>query len=83
MVVGVGNNNISIKTKIMVLKKGSSGKEVEELQKALGITVDGDLGPKTLKAVKDYQQANGLVIDGIGGPKTWAQITPQKAINSV
>ena len=75
MVAGLGNNNLKIKTKTMVLKKGSSGQEVEELQKALGITVDGDFGPKTEQAVKDYQQANGLEVDGIVGPKTWAKIT--------
>jgi len=74
--VGLGNNNRNIKkTKIMVLKKGSSGQEVEELQAALGITVDGDFGPKTEQAVKDYQQSNGLEVDGIVGPKTWTKIT--------
>jgi len=59
MVAGVGNNNLKTKTESMVLKKGSTGPEVEELQKILGIKVDGDFGPKTEQAVKDYQQANG------------------------
>lgn len=81
-VVGIGNNNRNIKTKIMVLKKGGTGPEVEELQKALGITVDGDFGSKTEQAVKDYQQANGLVIDGIVGPKTWVKIISKKSTNS-
>ena len=36
MVAGVGNNNLKIKTESMVLKKGSTGPEVEELQKILG-----------------------------------------------
>ena len=79
MVAGGGNNNLKTKTETMVLKKEYS---LKELQKALGITVDGDFGPKTLQAVKDYQQANGLVIDGIVGPKTWAKITSKKSINS-
>jgi|UPI000426F885 peptidoglycan hydrolase-like protein with peptidoglycan-binding domain len=44
---------------------------VMKLQKILGITADGDFGPKTLTAVKRFQQAHGLVVDGIVGPKTW------------
>ena len=35
MVAGVGNNNLKTKTESMVLKKGSTGKEVEELQKSI------------------------------------------------
>ena len=35
----------------LILKKGSKGKEVSELQKRLGIYVDGDFGDKTLKAL--------------------------------
>ena len=36
----------------MLLKLGSQGKEVKELQEFLGISVDGDFGPKTEAAVK-------------------------------
>lgn len=60
------------------LKRGSRGDEVEYLQALLGITVDGDFGPKTEQAVKDFQQARGLVADGIVGPATWAALEPQK-----
>ena len=74
MVAGVGNNNLKTKTKIMVLKKGSTGKEVEELQKALGITVDGDFGPTNrVKQSKITNKQNGLVMDGIVGPKTYGK----------
>ena len=59
----------------MQLKIGSTGEYVEELQKILGITVDGDFGPQTEAAVKEYQQANGLKPDGIVGPKTWAEMS--------
>ena len=54
-----------------VLKLGSKGKEVEDLQRYLKIKVDGDFGPKTEEAVKKFQSANKLVADGIVGEKTW------------
>lgn len=54
-----------------VLKLGSKGKEVEDLQKYLKIKVDGDFGPKTKEAVKKFQKSNKLVVDGIVGEKTW------------
>ena len=54
-----------------VLKLGSKGKEVEDLQKYLKIKVDGDFGPKTEEAVKKFQKSNKLVADGIVGEKTW------------
>lgn len=56
---------------MVILKKGSKGEEVKILQKALGITADGDFGPKTETAVKAYQKSKGLVADGIVGTKTW------------
>lgn len=56
----------------MTLRKGDKGKKVEQLQRALGIVVDGDFGPKTEKAVKLFQKKNGLVADGIAGQKTLA-----------
>lgn len=55
----------------MLLKLGSKGQEVKELQDFLEITVDGDFGPATEAAVKSWQSKNGLVADGIVGPKTW------------
>lgn len=55
----------------MILKLGSQGKEVEQLQSFLKITVDGDFGPKTEKAVKAWQTSHGLTADGIVGPETW------------
>jgi len=55
----------------MLLKLGSQGKEVKELQEFLEIGADGDFGPKTEAAVKKWQLANGLIADGIVGPKTW------------
>ena len=54
----------------MVLKVGSKGKEVKELQGFLQITNDGIFGKGTEASVKNYQKNNGLQIDGIVGPAT-------------
>lgn len=55
----------------MVLKFGTKGKEVKELQEFLGIPADGIFGKKTEDAVKKWQSSKGLVADGIVGPATW------------
>ena len=57
------------------LKKGSKGAEVKLLQELLGITADGDFGPKTEAAVIAFQKAHGLTADGVVGAKTWAALT--------
>ena len=54
----------------MVLKIGSRGQEVKELQEFLGIKSDGVFGKVTHKAVKEWQHKNGLLTDGIVGPIT-------------
>ena len=56
----------------MVLKLGSKGKEVAQIQEFLGLKNDGDFGAKTDAAVKKWQIANGLTGDGVVGPKTWS-----------
>ena len=58
----------------MVLKKGSKGSQVKELQEFLKIGADGIFGPGTEIAVKKFQEENGLVADGIVGRKTWELI---------
>ena len=70
-------------TSMKTLKKGSKGDEVVTLQKALGITADGDFGPKTEAAVKEYQRTHNLVADGIVGAKTWAAlgVTDSKCVD--
>lgn len=55
----------------MLLKVGSTGNQVKELQKLLSLATDGVFGIDTLKAVKFFQSKNGLVSDGIVGSKTW------------
>ena len=53
-----------------VLKVGSRGPAVTELQRKLGIAADGVFGPRTRAAVKRYQRQHGLTVDGIAGPQT-------------
>jgi putative chitinase len=57
-----------------VLKVGSTGDLVKQLQTKLGIGNDGTFGPGTEKALKAWQQANGLTADGIAGPATLAKL---------
>lgn len=54
-----------------LIKVGSKGKDVERIQRAVGVTPDGDYGPKTEAAVKAYQKRQGLTVDGLVGPETW------------
>jgi hypothetical protein len=58
----------------MLLKKGSRGEEVKQLQKALGIGADGIFGSGTEAVVKKFQKDNGLAVDGLVGPGTWEAI---------
>ena len=58
----------------MLLKKGSKGNAVKEVQKALGLKADGVFGAYTEAAVKKYQKSKGLVADGIVGPKTFEKL---------
>ena len=44
------------------------------VQKAVGVSIDGECGPKTDKAIIEYQQKNGLKADGEVGVKTWRKI---------
>lgn len=62
------------KNSFAVLQKGSKGAEVVNLQKALGITADGDFGLGTKIAVVNFQKKNGLIADGIAGSNTLAKL---------
>ena len=59
---------------VRTLRKGMKGDDVAKMQKAIGVTADGDFGPGTLIAVKKWQKLNGLVADGIVGPATQAKM---------
>ena len=58
----------------MLLKNGSKGEEVKQLQTLLGLGADGSFGPMTETKVKEWQAANGLTADGIVGPGTWGKM---------
>lgn len=63
-----------------VLRQGSSGGEVKEVQRRLKNwgyyfgEVDGIYGPATVAAVKSFQRKNGLTVDGIAGKATFAAL---------
>ena len=58
----------------MLLKVGSNGPLVKELQRALGIGADGIFGKGTEASVKQFQKDNNLTVDGLVGSRTWEAI---------
>ncbi|UJW59234.1 peptidoglycan-binding protein [Bacillus sp. A116_S68] len=65
----------------VVLRQGSSGAAVRELQselKNLGYytsTVDGAYGPLTAEAVRKLQRDKNIAVDGIFGPQTYSKLS--------
>ena len=62
-----------------VLREGSQGEAVKELQELLlrsnvYVVVDGIFGPQTKHAVEFFQYKMFLVEDGIVGDKTWRSL---------
>lgn len=58
----------------ITLRRGATGELVKKVQTKVGVTADGNFGPKTEAALRVFQRAKGLVPDGIVGPKTWAAL---------
>ena len=58
----------------MLLKNGSSGADVKQLQEKLGLGADGIFGAGTEAKVKEWQASNGLIADGIVGDGTWSKM---------
>ena len=59
-----------------VLRKGSKGERVKQLQGLLNVAKDGVFGALTEEALKAFQNDNGLFPDGVCGPKTWEKLLP-------
>ena len=62
------------------LRRGSSGSDVEALQKLLAAagvydgSTTGKFDAKTLTAVRRFQRNNRLIVDGIVGSRTWSTL---------
>jgi peptidoglycan DL-endopeptidase CwlO len=59
---------------VELLRLGSRGLAVKQLQKRLGVEADGIFGPVTRRAVRGFQTRHGLLVDGIVGPQTRAAL---------
>jgi GH25 family lysozyme M1 (1,4-beta-N-acetylmuramidase) len=57
-----------------LLKRGSRGPSVVELQSLLNVDPDGIFGAQTEAALRITQRARGLQVDGKCGPLTWAKL---------
>lgn len=62
------------------IKRGSTGKDVRDLQTILNtyhgthLTVDGNYGVDTRDRVAEFQDGHGLNPDGVVGAKTWSKL---------
>jgi putative chitinase len=71
--LAVLSGNTATKSTLVItetLRRGSQGDAVIRLQRALGITADGNFGPGTEAALRAWQTARGLTADGVAGART-------------
>jgi hypothetical protein len=66
----------------MLLKIGSKGELVKDVQEIVGVTADGIFGAGTAEAVKKWQSANGLTADGLVGRGTLGKMGLSDTDNS-
>ena len=76
-------------SEVAVLKSGSQGSEVKEVQRRLKLwgyykgSVDGVFGAKTKSAVIAFQKKNGLTADGVVGKSTYKALGMTDAYNAL
>lgn len=70
----------TVNVELDVLRKGSTGGQVQTIQALLNgfigsdLDIDGIFGSKTEQAVRNYQDSRDLTVDGIVGAQTWTRI---------
>lgn len=74
-----GSSSSGSSTTYPVLRQGSTGSAVQQLQQALvskgySLSVDGAFGPMTRNAVMSFQSSVGITADGVVGPVTWGKL---------
>jgi hypothetical protein len=72
-IIGGGSYNAPAQTPAPtsgVWTVGSTGNKVKDIQKLVGVTVDGVFGPATAAAVTGWQKKLQIPADGIWGPRT-------------
>ncbi len=73
-----GSNNIdqinSNQNSFRILRQGLRGDDVKNIQRILGLIMDGVYGPKTAEKVKEWQAQKGLKEDGIIGNESIKEI---------
>ena len=80
---------IELSVEAAVLRQGSTGSEVKEVQRRLkqwgyySGSVDGIFGSGTKKAVIAFQKKNGLTADGVVGKATYAALGMNDSYNAL
>src|SRR5947209_18104321 len=59
---------------VTTLSRGSHGRAVVILQRALGVRPTGTYDAATVRAVRSFQARHGLTVDGVAGPQTLAAL---------
>lgn len=61
-------------SRVLVLRKGSTGAEVTRLQRRLHVRATGTFGSLTLAAVKTFQRNHKIAVTGVVSTATWRKL---------